>query len=63
MTMKRIYVIMEDANNYDPYGGGKDPAEPVDFCETLEEAEDLCLKYEEKEPGFMYYYRAVIKGE
>jgi len=61
--MKRIYVIMEDAGNYDPYDGEKDSAEPIDFCESMTEAEDLCLKYEGNEPGFLYYYREVIKGE
>lgn len=60
--MDRIYVIMEDCGNFDPYGGGKDSAEPIDFCDTLTEAEDLCVKYEKDNAGYYYYWREVIKG-
>lgn len=60
--MDRIYVIMEDCYNYDPYDGEKDSAEPIDFCTSMTEAEELCVKYEAAAPERMYYWREVIKG-
>ena len=61
--MNRIYVIMEDCYNYDPYNGDKDSAEPIDFRLTETEAEDLCFEYESEHPGNVYYWREVIASE
>jgi hypothetical protein len=61
--MERIYVIMEDLDNHDPYNGEKDSAEPIDFKYTMDEAEDACTEYEAKNPGVIYYWREVLGGK
>lgn len=60
--MRQIYVIMEDLGNYDPYDGEKDSAEPIDFKDSMTEAENACLEYEAQNPGNIYYWREVIGG-
>ena len=57
--MKRMYVIMCDLYDHEQYI----ETYPEDVVSSLTKAEELCYKYEDENPGNIFYWQEVISSE